>query len=206
METVLRETAFDDVMDSQHVFRVLLDSMSRPGKVYELNSKQYRGTPEGLNPFTLSVLKTLLDHRVTFSLGGMFAPPEWISYLRINTGSSWAEQELADYVVFEAQNYTDGFTRLKKGSLEFPERSATALLSVTELHNAADGESFFIALTLRGPGVKDTTTVHVRGLDRRYIDALALMNVFYPLGIDVILFDDVGRVTSIPRTSKVEVS
>jgi alpha-D-ribose 1-methylphosphonate 5-triphosphate synthase subunit PhnH len=200
-ESSRRETAFDEVLDSQRTFRVLLDSMSRPGRVNELPPLDYAGTPEGLNPYVLSVLKTLCDHRVSFAVAG--ARPRWASYLAMNSAAPHRTPEDADYVVFPGSPYDPSFAGLKRGTLEFPEASATALLCVGRI--LADGPAGGgCVLVLSGPGVRGRARLALQGLDCGYAQALASANAFPPLGVDLIILDAEGRVTCIPRSTQVE--
>jgi phosphonate C-P lyase system protein PhnH len=137
---VLRETAFDEVFDSQRTFRVLLEAMSRPGRVCALPRPAYRGAPRGLVPPALTVLKTLCDHRVSFAVVGAPAGQEWVRYLAVNTGARPGQAGEADYALFDGAAWDDGFSLLKRGLPEFPERSATALFSVQQLQGG-DGPS-----------------------------------------------------------------
>ncbi len=206
MEAPIRETVFDEVFDSQETFHALLDAMSRPGCPCVLGWKEYRGAPEGLNPFVLSVMKTLLDHRVSFSLGGRPERPDLIRYLSMNTGAPFREPGDADYVLFTGSAFHEDFTLLKRGSAEYPEKSATALVSVGRIEDGEDGRPDMprLCLNLTGPGVKGSARVWVSGLDRRYLEGRSFVNVFYPLGIDMVLIDGEGRLLGLPRTCKVE--
>jgi alpha-D-ribose 1-methylphosphonate 5-triphosphate synthase subunit PhnH len=206
MQAPVLETVFDEVFDSQETFRALLDAMSRPGRPCILGWREYRGTPKGLNPFAFSVMKTLLDHRVSFSLGGWPERPDLIRYLEMNTGASFREPGEADYVLFSGPSFHEDFTLLKRGSAEYPERSATALVSVRgiedEEERSRDGPRLLLNLT--GPGVKGAARAWISGLDRRYLEARSFVNVFYPMGIDVVLIDGEGRLLGVPRTCRVE--
>jgi len=194
-----RETAFDEVFHSQATFRALLDCMARPGTVGELPRADYAAAPPAFCPPALSILKTLVDHRVSFSVAGGSDLPDWIEYLRLNLSAPFRDPDAADYVLFEGSTYHDDFGRLKVGSLEFPESSATAVLFVGALDRPG------LDLSLTGPGVRDRETLAVRGLDPRYVQARARANQLFPLGIDLLLVDSAGRVAGLPRTSRVEV-
>lgn len=196
----MRETAFDEVFDSQKTFRLLLEAMSRPGRIVQLPERAYERVPPGLNPFVLTVLKTLCDHEVALGLGGG-ALPEWGLYLRTNTGAADRPPQEADYVLLEGSAYDEVFPRLRRGSLEFPEQGALALLAVQIL---AEGGLDHL-LTVSGPGVETEHRLAVWGLDRRYPEALAGINELFPVGLDCCLVDLCGHLACLPRSSRVEV-
>jgi alpha-D-ribose 1-methylphosphonate 5-triphosphate synthase subunit PhnH len=204
---MVREAGFDDVYDSQATFRALLDALSRPGKVCLLPGNAYNGAPRGFCPPALSILKTLCDHRVSFSLVSGNRTPELSRYLEVNLATPLAEVEKADYVIFDATTFDEDFLRLKRGSSEFPEDSATALLCVGRLaEGSVETDTPSCRLRCAGPGVQDTAFLTVTGLDPRYSEARARTNDLSPLGIDLFLVDPEGRVAGIPRTTSVEAS
>ena len=202
---VVREVAFDEVFDSQAIFRVLLDALSRPGKVIQLPGIAWTGSPPGFPAAALSVLKTLCDHRVSFSLGRPNERRAWISYLEVNLSTPFRRPEEADFVLFDGAGFDEEFAYLKRGTPEFPERSATALLCIGALADfqAAPVETVR-TLSLEGPGVEGRAALAVSGLDGRYVDERARANRFAPMGIDLILVDEAGRVAGIPRSTRVE--
>ncbi len=201
---MVRETVFDEVFDSQAVFRALLDSLSRPGTISMIAPRPYGSLPGGLLPPALSILKTLCDHHVSFSLGSAGAKPEWVSYLEMNLSTPFRRVDEADYVLFDGEEFDADFLRLNPGSLEFPERSGDR----SSLRPAAFRPGRARARTPRadprGPGVKGRARLSVDGLDARYIEERANANRFYPMGIDLLLVDAEGRVAGVPRTSAVE--
>ncbi|MFI5367695.1 MAG: phosphonate C-P lyase system protein PhnH [Spirochaetia bacterium] len=201
-----REIGFDEVFDSQATFRALLDSMSRPGKICQVPLRPYRSPPNGFCSPALTILKTLCDHRVSFSLGAANETPEWIRYLEMNLAAPFQPIETADYVLFNGAGFDPGFARLNRGSLEFPEKSATALICVTQLlDEPAESEAPVCSLVLAGPGVKGQTRLSAAGLDPGYITGRQRTIRYFPMGVDLFLLDGHGKVAGIPRTSMVEV-
>jgi alpha-D-ribose 1-methylphosphonate 5-triphosphate synthase subunit PhnH len=202
---MVHETAFDDVFDSQATFRAMLDCLSRPGSIRTVPALRYESAPREFCPPMLSLLKTLCDHRVSFSIGSPASRPDWVAYLKMNLSTPFVSVDEAEYVVFNGGKFDADFSRLNRGTLEFPESSATALLCVQRLSDETQTSLPGFALRLKGPGVKNLTTLTIVGLDARYIEERSQANKFYPLGIDVFLVDADGRVAGIPRTSAVEV-
>ena len=204
----VRETIFDDVFDSQRVIRTLLEVLARPGTVGSLPALDYRFPPEDFCAPALSIMKTLCDHRVSFSVGAPAHRAAWVRYLEVNLATPVAEPADAGYVLFDGSSFDEDFSRLSTGCLEFPEASATALLGVGLLESLPreNGSTGMATLRLSGPGVKATASLRVAGLDPRYLEQRARANRFYPLGIDLLLVDRDGRVAGIPRTSAIEVS
>jgi len=202
---VTRETAFDEIYDSQAVFRVLLDALSRPGSVLQLPQVQYPGAPKGFCRPALSVLKTLCDHRVTFAVGSAMRTADLVRYLEINLATRHETTGEADYALFDGRTYDDDFRRLKRGTAEVPETSATALVCVDWLaEGRADRPEPSFRAGLAGPGIEGRTVLHAVGLHPGYVAARAQATRGYPEGIDLLLVDTSGRLAGIPRTTSVE--
>jgi alpha-D-ribose 1-methylphosphonate 5-triphosphate synthase subunit PhnH len=204
---MVREVGFNDVFDSQTTFRALLDSMSRPGSICQIPRIAYKAPPRGFCPPALSILKTLCDHRVSFSLGEAQSIPEWIRYLEVNLAAPYRALDTADYVLFDGAAYDAGFARVKRGSLEYPESSTTALLFVSRLSLDSDkSEGPVCELILAGPGVKDRARLSVTGLDPAYASERKALNRDFPLGVDLFFVDPEGHVAGVPRSSTVEIA
>jgi alpha-D-ribose 1-methylphosphonate 5-triphosphate synthase subunit PhnH len=67
----------------------------------------------------------------------------------------------------------------------------------------ADGSGLLLAIS--GPGVESEHRLAVRGMDRRYPEALREVNELFPVGLDCCLLDPGGRLSCLPRSSRVEV-
>lgn len=207
VQQIVKETGFDIVFDSQQVFRLLMDAMSRPGKINKLTDYGFTSIPSGFNPYVLTLVKTLGDNTVTFSIAGD-RKESWESYLEINTGAKLDFVNQADYVVFQGPIFSQDILTVKRGTLEFPEDSATAIITVDCLGKKEDSilTAPASAFTMRGPGIKDVITLKIGGLDKKFGQALAEANAIFPLGIDIIMVDVEGQLACIPRTTKVEVA
>ena len=81
------------------------------------------------------------------------------------------------------------------GTQEYPDRSTTLILQVETL---TDGE----ALTLRGPGIKDTETLAPHPLPGHFDMQWRENTALYPRGIDIILAAP-DAVACLPRTVRI---
>jgi len=200
-----RETGFDEIFDSQAVFRALLDALSRPGTVLQLPERPYPGAPPGFCRPALSVLKTLCDHRVTFAVGSGMRSMELVRYLEINLATRHESPGEADYALFDGRIYDDDFRRLKRGTPELPETSATALVCVDWLaEGRAETAQPSFRMGLEGPGIEGRAVLQAAGFHPGYAAARAEANRYHPEGIDLFLLDSRGRLAGIPRTTSVE--
>jgi alpha-D-ribose 1-methylphosphonate 5-triphosphate synthase subunit PhnH len=92
-------------------------------------------------------------------------------------------------------------SKLRRGTLEHPERGATAIYAVEELSNVGT-----VSLKLTGPGVSGSRTLGLEGLAATEAAAIREIRQDYPLGVDVYLVDGAGRVAGLPRSTRLEVS
>jgi len=205
MTIQLKEKQFDEVFDSQAIFRNLIDAVARPGRIYTLDKIAFEHTPVDLNPFVLSVFRTLCDNNVL--IGGAGFNEGWLEYLRINTATLLAAIDEADYLLFDGTLFAEDFSRLNVGDLEFPEVGATVVLLVKTLsdENGERSDSELLTLKMKGPGIKNETFLRITGLDIKYIETSNHLKEFYPMGVDLILLDTSGKIAAIPRSIKVEV-
>lgn len=168
-------------------YRVLLDAMARPGRVYGLH-----GTDQ-THSAALATLATLLDGEVSLSDPmTLLRDTDW-PMLQANS----AAPDVADYVLCAGQPSPDFEPKL--GSLPSPEMSATLVLVVDSL----DGGD--LHLTLRGPGIQGELELRTAGLNPDWIDRREDWVDAFPLGVDLVL-TDATRVTALPRTTKLEMS
>lgn len=194
--------AIDHVHDLQFVYKKILDSMSRPGKIASLQ------TLAGRNDYNLQMLDatlltmmTLLDREVTFHVltdSGQNIAEKISEY----TLAAHTTIDQADFVIALKRTpetvITEGLAQCKKGSLIDPHASATWIIE-NAFSNEHESE-----LLLTGPGIKDQTKLQTELIPAVW-QVRNICVAEYPLGIDLILTDADLRVVCIPRTTKVDI-
>ena len=204
----LAAARFNAVRDTQKVFRVLLEALSRPGQLYELPSVGFvfgsarTRSSDQFQPLG-AVLATLLDHEVTFCLLGQEdAVRDLSSQITDLTSSQSSEREHANYVVSLQAPDASLVSQLNVGNLLYPDTSTTLICLVPELASRAPDKHNGTLLALEGPGVAERQTVWVAETDATFFNALSTVNARYPLGIDVLWITPSGRVAGLPRSTR----
>jgi alpha-D-ribose 1-methylphosphonate 5-triphosphate synthase subunit PhnH len=171
--------------ESQAVFRVLLDTLARPGLVLPL-------PVPGLGPAVVPLALAVVGSPV--AVLGDPAPQQRICQL---TGASAAAAADAALVAIYPPADPAAICRLPRGSALAPERGAKVGLACRRLAEDGPGE---LTLELSGPGVPGTVRLGVDGIDRAVLAALSEANALFPAGIDVWLVDDGDQVAGLPRS------
>jgi alpha-D-ribose 1-methylphosphonate 5-triphosphate synthase subunit PhnH len=193
-----REIVYDEVFDAQAHYRILLDSMARPGKINSLTMNNIQ-PPAGINRASVLVGFALLNADVSFHASGPGAE-EITRYLVLNTSSSPAEHTSADYIFMPGTLAPQFILEARTGTLSYPEDSATIIADVTVISEEPTPDA--IAIALKGPGIEGEKIVFVSGLDGSLLEALREQNLEFPLGIDMILTDKNDRILCIPRSNR----
>ncbi|CAM5545743.1 Alpha-D-ribose 1-methylphosphonate 5-triphosphate synthase subunit PhnH [Frigidibacter albus] len=167
----------------QALFRLILDATARPGQCADLSPHL------GGAHAALGVLATFCDNTQTLAdLTGDLTDSDW-RFLDV----ARAPVEQAAFILARGSDAATVQPRL--GSLDAPEGGATLIVKVSSLSGGT-------ALALTGPGIKDTTTLHVTGLAPDWLTARARWCAAFPLGCDMVLADET-RVAVLPRTTKI---
>ena len=188
------EACFDKVFDTQRIYRLTLDAMARPGKVNFLSARRLN-PPSGLNQAAAAVALTLLDNETGFCV----LPSEQAinDYLMLNTGAAFYPVNFAEFIIVSGKENHAQLREVCCGTLISPEKGATLIIMVDSLGATASG----MKLQLSGPGIKDSSYLHISGLDKENLEVISEMNQEYPLGVDVIYADNAGNVACVPRSS-----
>jgi alpha-D-ribose 1-methylphosphonate 5-triphosphate synthase subunit PhnH len=199
----VKDRAFERVHDTQFIYRQLLDAFARPGQIGSLESVSSKLV--SLSPLQAMVTcfaLTLFDGEVGFCLE-MDSQEGLEAYVRQMTFSRIEPASKADYVMTQGgmpvERIQALLAQLKKGTLLRPEDGATVFIRVDELASEACPEGS--CLTLTGPGIRASRTLCVQGLPKAWIEERARINAEYPLGIDMVLFTESGKLTALPRTT-----
>ena len=191
-------SGFDDpVLESQAVFRVLLDAFAHPGRILKLDALPEAPAP--LYPPTLALCLTLADLDTALWLDETLAEqPEILRLLRFQCGSRIVDSPAAaDFALVANGVAMPPLARFKLGSEDYPDRSTTLIVQVRGLWNEAGA-------TLSGPGIETTEVLEASPLPLDFWDQLRANRALFPRGVDVVLAAP-DRLVALPRSVRVQV-
>ncbi len=195
-------------------FRVILQGMSHPGKIYALtglptpssdtgtSSRRYPGKKAplpnlpGAGSAVIEILGCLMDNEVSFAVIG---DRDMETVIVRHTDSRPVSFEDADYIIVRNGTTRGKLAGFKRGSLEYPDTGATIFYLVEALSEAT-------GVVLSGPGVNGTVSLRITGLDPSELQLLKQVNSEFPLGVDAIFLDQGGHIACIPRSSRIGVN
>ncbi|TKI70639.1 phosphonate C-P lyase system protein PhnH [Lysinibacillus mangiferihumi] len=180
---------------TQLTFRTLMDCFARPGSKGTLQTLH---SIDGLYPQTLSVLMTLFDGEISFQ--AVDDSKRLHQELRQWTGAKVKDYHEADFIIVPANANKEQILKVlevvKIGNLIDPQQSATIVMELPQQSNE-------VVYQLTGPGILHKELVEL-GLSPDILALRAIRNREFPLGVDLILIDENGKVLALPRTTKLE--
>lgn len=178
---------FDEVFDSQKVYRLLLTAFANPPRT--VNIKEYADKLFGKQPEMLALAFTLLDNEVSFAVCGCDALSDDIALLTL---SAKASAQNADYIfVTDAALLEAAVTAAKCGTLRDPHKSATVIVK-----NPGKPS---VPLELAGPGIPGTVRIMGTETVNTAIALRDAQNYEYPQGIDLLFVSEDGNLFAVPR-------
>lgn len=185
----------DPAMDSQRVFRAIMEALARPGSIRPLAAGLRPPAP--LTPELAAVALALADHEAPLWLDAPLAgAPEVAAYLRFHTGAAiTADPGEAAFALVADPVAAPPLERFALGTPEYPDRSTTVVFALAELTD--DG-----GFALEGPGIRERARLAAAPLREGFAAELAANRRLFPLGVDCLLVAP-GRIAGLPRTTKV---
>lgn len=185
----------DAVIEGQAAFRAILDAMAEPGTQRPLAG--IVNPPAPLSPVAAAVALALCDADTPVWLGtGLAASAGVAGWFAFHTGSPIVREPGDAHFAFcsapEALPLMDGFAQ---GSQEYPDRSTTLVLQVSDF---ATGERLILA----GPGIPDRREIAPRPMPRHFREQWRQNNAHFPRGVDLVLAGPRG-VVCLPRTTRI---
>jgi alpha-D-ribose 1-methylphosphonate 5-triphosphate synthase subunit PhnH len=185
----------DPVLDSQRVFRAVLDAISHPGRVLTLAAPETPPAP--LGRASAGVCLTLLDFETPLWLDGAAATAPTRDYLRFHCGVPLVEIPAdARFALIADTTAMPALSAFDAGTDERPDQSATLIVQVTGL---ASGRG----RRLSGPGIDGEARLEVNGAPAGFWDAVRVNAARFPRGVDLFLCAG-DRLAALPRTTHVE--
>ena len=183
----------DPALDSQRVFRAVLDAMARPGSLQSVAA--IASPPAPLDGAAAAICLSLADLDTPLWLDPLAR--QAAAYLRFHTGCPITDRpEKSAFAVIAEPGSIGGLDGFAQGEPDYPERSTTLILQVPAL---SEGSGW----TLSGPGIDGTSRLFVGGLGSWFLPSWKANGERFPCGVDVILTAG-DRVAALPRTTRLE--
>ncbi len=184
------------VFDSQSVFRVVLDALSRPGQPKAITARTR--PPKPMPGLLADILCALADQDTAVFLDPALARARGVAdWLRFQTGAPCVKNPAeADFVAASAPDALPPLSQFSIGTADYPDRSATVLIAVTGLEGGNP-------VTLSGPGIRDSVTFAPKGIAPGLWQQLIANHAHYPRGLDVI-FVGPDAIAGLPRSTIIE--
>lgn len=186
----------DQVHEAQTVFRQILEAVSHPGVIVDVETTCEQ--PGEMGEAMTALALTLFDADTPVWLDAALAERASIAdYLRFHCGCPIVQAPIeAAFALVGSVDCLPRLERFAKGSPEFPDRSATI---ITELPMLTGGSS----TVLTGPGIATTRDFDPVGLPDWFWSAWAVNHGGFPQGIDAI-FTCGSEFCALPRSTKGE--
>jgi alpha-D-ribose 1-methylphosphonate 5-triphosphate synthase subunit PhnH len=185
----------DPGLESQRLFRRLMEAMARPGRVE--SAADAPAPPAGVSRAAGAVLLTLCDAETSLWLPAPLRTSEAAGWLRFHTGCPMAASPAAAAFALARADDRPALDSFSMGDPKYPDRSTTLVLEVASLSGGA-------SVRLEGPGIRDGVDLAPAGLDAAFWAERADLAPLFPCGLDIILTADDAFVC-LPRTTRATV-
>jgi alpha-D-ribose 1-methylphosphonate 5-triphosphate synthase subunit PhnH len=193
MQSSLEPGFADAVTQSQSVFRIAMQGMARPGNILDITPDLKPPLP--LDPTAAALLLTLCDFETPVWLDGALADtPGVAEFVRFHTGARLVDApgEAAYAVISDARRILP-LASFAQGTPEYPDRSATLILQVAELHVSG--------WTLEGPGVHGEQRFSASPLPDDFLRQVRVNRGQFPCGVDM-FFTTGFALAALPRSTR----
>lgn len=185
------------VHDVQACFRAIMNAMARPGSRQSVPVQNLM-PPEPLTPVAAAIALTLFDYDTPVWLDRPLAASEAVTgFLRFHTSAPIvAEPVEAAFALISDPVHMIPLASFNQGSAEYPDTSTTVILTGQTLAGGS-------AVTLRGPGIKDTATLATGPLPPVFYEQVVANTKLFPRGVDLVLAG-ARDVMALPRSTQVQ--
>ena len=197
----------DAALGSQAVFRVALQALSHPGRVWAVPT--VAELPRAGQGAAALLMLALLDSDCRVWLSPALAESDAASWLRFHTGCQRVPTpEQAQFLWVAQGDALPALQQLQLGSDEYPDHSATCVIETTGLADRGNDvgrdlgeDQEGMTWLLEGPGIATTQRLAAAGLPADFEDQWAHNHGAFPRGVDVFL-STATQLAGLPRTTR----
>lgn len=198
IDPVRLTNAFLDVHESQHVFTVLLNSLSNPGTIYSVDQKIWERTDGCAVP-----LLALLGHETPFCVLGEHSEELTAIVQHVTTGRPSTLKD-ARYVAIPHSVTSEEFAEISTGSDLRPDSAAQISVYCSGRFSTSSSSSIEgTSVRLSGPGVNGQSELTFEHIDSVVLASLLNRKFAFPRGHDIWFCNNEGQVVAIPRSTTV---
>ncbi len=198
IDPVRLTNAFLDVHESQHVFTVLLNSLSNPGTIYSVDQKIWERTDGCAVP-----LLALLGHETPFCVLGENSKELTAIVQHVTTGRPSSLKD-ARYIAMPHAITSEEFTEISAGSDLRPDSAAQISVYCSGRFSTSSSSGINgTSVRLSGPGVKGESELTFEHIDSVVLASLLNRKFAFPRGHDIWFCNSEGQVVAIPRSTTV---
>lgn len=198
IDPVRLTNAFLDVHESQHVFTVLLNSLSNPGTIYSVDQKIWERTDGCAVP-----LLALLGHETPFCVLGEHSEELTAIVQHVTTGRPSTLKD-ARYVAIPHSVTSEEFVEISTGSDLRPDSAAQISVYCSgRFSTSSSSDINGTSVRLSGPGVNGQSELTFEHIDSVVLASLLNRKFAFPRGHDIWFCNNEGQVVAIPRSTTV---
>lgn len=189
----LRPGLADASLDSQRIFRRIMEATARPGLSQIILSAPQ--PPLGLSPAAGAVLLTLADVDTPLWLDPGLVATEAEVWLRFHCGCQiTSDPSAAAFALVSDPGSMPQLSAFNQGEAKYPDRATTLIVDIIGLRGGP-------AVVLRGPGIENEAVISPRGLPAAFWSQRADVVSRFQFGVDLVLCAG-SEILAIPRTTR----
>lgn len=190
--------AFLDVHESQHVFTVLLNSLSNPGTIHFIDQAICERTDRCAVP-----LLALLGHETPFYVLGEHSEELTAIIQHVTTGRPSSLKD-ARYIAMPHTITSEEFAEISAGSDLRPDSAAQISVYCSGRFSTSSSSGINdTSVRLSGPGVNGESELTFEHIDSVVLASLLNRKFAFPRGHDIWFCNSEGQVVAIPRSTTV---
>lgn len=182
-------------------FRQIMKAVSFPGRAQHCLSIPGKNDLSSMTMSLQQIAEALINRDVCVCFSGTLPTENCLKWLTLYLHSQVTELNDADFIITDAQHLTtDLLEKIKVGTDEFPDRSATVLVNWHRPFSQPSDNP----VVASGPGInpdEPSLSLNLDDISSEFLSARQQLNNRYPLGVDLFLCAE-EEFMALPRTTR----